>query len=263
VSERIRDEDRHMFVLFLDDISDSYQPLPFPSPGRDPSNRPVDGVSLLMKKWLAAIAACVTLVATWIAADILYPTRHSLRAFDARELARIETQMWRSYYERHRWRLFNELAELMSDQYGMPFWRSRLAAYHAARAAVVFQRGRNREDYLKALPDLERFYKLILRTSAEPFDVKRAAGLELEWWIVHRHRAEHPRIDLERALADLQAEIYRQPADGFRSHAQYRAEAMLLRDSVAESRSMSEWDWQKVAVLLNQSWFALRMSVSR
>jgi hypothetical protein len=155
------------------------------------------------------------------------------------------------------------LAELMSGQYGMPFWRSRLAAYHAARAAVVFQRGRNRAEYLGALPDLERYYDLVRRSSAEPFDVKRAAGLELEWWIVHRQRADHKPSDLENALADLQAEIYRQPAEGFRGHAHLRAEAMLLRDSIAESRRMSEWDWQKVAVLLNQSWFDLRTSVSR
>jgi hypothetical protein len=50
-----------------------------------------------MKTRLAVTGAIATLIASWIALDVAYPTRHSLRVFDAREVARIETQMWKSW----------------------------------------------------------------------------------------------------------------------------------------------------------------------
>ncbi len=107
------------------------------------------------RRWWLVLSLLLTGGLTlWIGADILYPTRADLRAFDAHAVARLETQMWRSYYEHHVIRLFNELAELLQRQYVMPFWRSRVAAYQAARAAVTFQRGHNRSEYLNALPNL-------------------------------------------------------------------------------------------------------------
>jgi hypothetical protein len=71
----------------------------------------------------------------------------------------------------------------------------------------VFQHGRDRSDYRKALPDLVDYYGLIRRASATPFEVQRVAELELEWWIVHRERERHPAGQLERSLAYLQAAV--------------------------------------------------------
>ena len=71
---------------------------------------------------------------------------------------------------------------------------------------------KERSDYEKALPDLIKFYSAVRKMSDIPFDVDRAAQLELEWWIIHRQRAQHAPGDLDRALAELQAELYRVPA---------------------------------------------------
>jgi hypothetical protein len=56
----------------------------------------------------------------WAAIDLWRPVSTSLREFDAEEVARLETQMWRSYYAKERLRLFNELAELLRRQYRLP-----------------------------------------------------------------------------------------------------------------------------------------------
>ena len=59
------------------------------------------------------------------------------------------------------------------------------------------------------------------------------------------------------ALGELAAEIYQMPAGRFHEHAQYRAEAMTLRDRVSEKGGLIEADWQKIHELLDQSWRSL------
>ncbi|MGZ5584635.1 MAG: hypothetical protein ACXWF2_16155, partial [Usitatibacter sp.] len=79
--------------------------------------------------------------------------------------------------------LFGQLATLLRRQYGLPILRSYVVAYHAARGAVVFQRGHAHADYELALPDIAAFYTGIRRVSSEHFDVQQAARRELDWWI--------------------------------------------------------------------------------
>jgi hypothetical protein len=110
--------------------------------------------------------------------DLYGPRSARLREFDPDEVARLETAMWRSYYEKRRLSLFSQLSELLRTQYNMPLIRSHWVAYKAANAAVVFQRGRKRSDYEKALPDLVEFYSAIRQMSDIPFDINRAASLE-------------------------------------------------------------------------------------
>jgi hypothetical protein len=194
----------------------------------------------------------------WDAWDLAAPVHSDLRDFDAHAVARMETGMWRSYYDHRRVALFSELATLLRTQYHLPFWRSWVGAYHGARAAVVFQRGRERADYEQALPDLRSFYKPIRAASNIPFDTEIAARLELEWWIDHRRRA----ATLRPSLAALQAEIYQLPANRFVEHADARAEAMLLRDARAEAGDMNDADWARIGALLDTSWTGLKNAVA-
>src|SRR5205814_10534301 len=116
------------------------------------------------------------------------------------------------YYDHQPVRLFGQLSELMRTQYGFPFWRSIVGAFYAARAAEVFQRGHSRDEYMRALPDLVSYYGLVRKTTVPPFDLDKAAALELEWWIIHRERATAGKEALDRSLADLQAGLYGRPA---------------------------------------------------
>src|SRR3981081_2423547 len=131
--------------------------------------------------------------------DLYYPRTTKMREFDADEVARLETAMWRSYYEKRRLELFNQLAELLRTQYRMSTLRSNQVAYYGANAAFVFKQGQQRSDYEKALPDLVKFYDAIRKMSDIPFDVDQAARLELEWGIIHRQPAPPPPRDLGQA----------------------------------------------------------------
>jgi hypothetical protein len=211
-------------------------------------------------KW--AILAIIAIAIAWLGYDLYGPRSTKLREFDPNEVARLETDMWRSYYARERVKLFNQLAELLRKQYHMPFATSNTIAYQAAKAAFVFKEGKNREDYEKALPYLIKYYQAIHDGADIDFNVERAAKLELEWWIVHRQRARHELGDLDRALAELPAEIYRMPADRFMEHARLRAEAMTIRDRRAEAEGVSEEDWKKIEELLRASWQSLWKAVN-
>ena len=197
----------------------------------------------------------------WALYDLYAPRTAHLREFDPDEVARLETAMWRSYYDKERVQLFLELSELLRTQYDMPLVRSNKVAYYAANAAFVFKEGKQRADYEKALPELINFYQSLRTMSDIPFNVDRAARLELEWWIIHRERAKHSPGDLEQALAELQSEIYQIPIERLREHGRLRAQAMTIRDTKADSDGVTEADWAQIDELLHQSWRSLATAV--
>lgn len=216
-----------------------------------------DSMKKILKKIALALLIIVVLLAAWIAFDLYKPHKVDIRQFDADEIARLDTAMWRSYYSRERVRMFSELTEVLEKQYKLPFWRRQLMAFYAAKSAFVFKDGKSRADYEKALPALEKFYSEIRDISTTDFDVKRAAQLELEWWIVHRERKKYQEGDLANALADAASALYNAPKEKFLEYGRFRAEAMKIRDTRAESGGVSEEDWQKIDELLHQSWRSL------
>ncbi|MDX6498324.1 MAG: hypothetical protein QOG23_1584 [Blastocatellia bacterium] len=193
--------------------------------------------------------------------DLYYPRTTQMREFNPDEVAHLETAMWRSYYDKQRLQLFNQLAKLLRLQYGLSQLKSNQVAYYGANAAFVFKQGQQRSDYEKALPDLLKFYGAIRKMSDIPFDVDRAARLELDWWIIHRQRDQHAPGDLAKALAELQAEIYHVPVDRVLEHGRLRAEAMTLRDTQAEKGGVTEADWTRINELLKESWGSLAKAV--
>ncbi|HZI48098.1 MAG TPA: hypothetical protein VFD75_09915, partial [Pyrinomonadaceae bacterium] len=140
--------------------------------------------------------------------DLYFPRTAKMREFNADEVARLETAMWRSYYEKKQVQLFNQLSELLRTQYHMPLVRSNQVAYYAASAAFTFKDGKSEKDFEKALPELVNFYSAIRKMSDVPFDVDQVARLELQWWIIHRERWKRKPDELPKALAELQAAIY-------------------------------------------------------
>jgi hypothetical protein len=216
------------------------------------------------KKSKAKRIVLIALVAAlaYAAFDLYGPRSSKMRSFDPDEVARLETGMWKSYYSRERLKLYNQLTELLRTQYNLPFVRSNAVAYQASRAAFVFKDGHNRGEYERALPYLVKFYRSVRAVSDVPFDVDRAARLELEWWIIHRERASHAPGDLDRALADLPAELYGVPAERLMEHARLRAEAMTIRDTKADQGGVTEADWARIDELLHASWQSLYRTVN-
>src|SRR5207249_2578359 len=215
------------------------------------SGRPIRRVMVRVISLIPALVICAVLY------DLFFPRTTRMREFDPDEVAHLETAMWRSYYEKQRVRLFNQMTELLRTQYHMTPVKSNLVAYYAANAAFVFKEGKQRSDYEKALPDLIKFYNYIHNMSDINFDVYKVSKLELEWWIIHRQRAQHAPGDLERALADLQAAIYNVPVERLMEHGRLRAQAMTIRDTKAEQGGVTEADWARINELLRGSWRSL------
>ncbi|MBS1599643.1 MAG: hypothetical protein JST75_15565 [Bacteroidetes bacterium] len=205
-----------------------------------------------MKRFLRILLAVILLLALWIVIDVNYPYKTNIKKFDYAEVARLDGEMWRSYYEKKKLKLFFQSSELMRKQFGVPFWRSQLMAYHAAKAAFTFKDGKNRSDYDKALPDLVKYYAAINDISDTSFDVKEAARLELEWWVIRRYRNEHPPAEWENCLARNAQTVYHLPAEKFVSFAHLRVLAMLMRDG--KENSITENDWLQIHQTLEQAW---------
>ena len=174
-----------------------------------------------------------------------------LRDFDGAAVGKLDTDMWRSYYERRPVRLFGQMIALLRTQYHMGPVMAAMNGYRAAHAAFVFKDGTSRADYERALADLERYYADISTLAVAPFDSREAARLELAWWILHREGSP----DLDTGLAKVQAVIYHVPEREFAEHAQLRATAMILRDS--KGGRITNDDWERIGKLLNRSWLSL------
>src|SRR5438552_2041164 len=75
------------------------------------------------------------------------------------------------------------------------------------------------------------------------------------------HMREFDPGEVDKALAELQAEIYRVPMDRLMEHGRLRAEAMTIRDNKAEAGGVTEEDWNRINELLRQSWRSLAAAV--
>lgn len=208
----------------------------------------------------------------WVATDVFVPRKHSIRQFDPAAVARLETAMWRSYYDKNPVLLFWQLAKGLREQFHAPFWRSFGLAFQATNAAFVFKQGQSQTDYRQALPTLVDYYQSIQELCSESFNVQRVAALELNWWIVHRQRDRYSYADLADALAQTSAALYNRPASAFIPYAQTRADAMRLCDEAQSVRrrggfagqhptGATEADWQRIERVLNQAWGKLHKIV--
>ena len=196
----------------------------------------------------------------WIFADLARPVNKDLRDFNPKVVGELDVEMWKSYYEKRKVKLFFQLSKLLRKQFGAPLWRSYYLAYHAAKAAVVFQGGTQRSDYVLALPNLKKYFKGISNLAIKSFDYSQAAKDELEWWIIRRD-PEYTTQDWEKLLAKVSANIYQLNPQDFEEHTRLRVEAMVTRDELRNDITSDDWDaieskliasWQSLHVVVNK-----------
>lgn len=205
------------------------------------------------------ILLCVLIsLSLWIAFDVNSKKKVNFRQFDPVVVGQLDADMWRSYYEKKRVKLFWQMSKLVREQFHAPFWRSFPMAYRAAKAAFVFKEGRNRTDYAMAFPFLENYYTDINTLSDKPFDTEKMTQQELEWWIIRREK-EHTTAEWEQILAETAAILFHEPPEKFKDYAHLRVEAMFFRDQKGEN--ITEADWQHVNDLCVQSWQAVQMAL--
>jgi len=174
-----------------------------------------------------------------------------LSGFEPAELGRVESAMWRNYYEGHWFRLGAQTMELACGQYRFSWWDGARIGTHTALAAAYF---RKHTDDPRCLPELERYYRIIERAAPARFDVNEAARLELTWWTERRKNV--PAQDYARTIARLTALNYGIQEGDALPAARLRAEAMAYRDARRDGRMM-EADWTELTRQLRAAYAAL------
>ncbi len=143
-----------------------------------------------------------------------------------------ECAAWAAYYRRE-WRPFLGAAVGMVDAgFGMGRRRTLIGAWHvlqANRAWAPFPDN----DPEAARAHMQRFYEIVRASGWGELDPARAAGLEVEWWRVHRAHQHGETGDepLVEALDALYAHVYDVPPGTMRDAARLRAEAMDHSDA--------------------------------
>jgi hypothetical protein len=190
---------------------------------------------------------------------LCWPRKADLRAFDPAEMARLETAMWRDYYEKHYPRLFYHLYELSRTQFGFSPLDSFRIALSAAQAAKTFQPTRSRAEADAALPQLVTYYRLLQPAAPVAFDVNETARLELDWWQARREKVG-PK-DYGRTVAEVAALTYGKSKDDptMLQSGIGCAEAMAFRD--ARGGAMTEADWSAIEGQLLRAYQLLKAGV--
>jgi hypothetical protein len=204
--------------------------------------------------WVLALAiGAAGIYACW-------PRKADLRAFDAAAMARLETAMWRDYYEKHYPRLFYHLYEVSRAQFGFAPLDSVRIALSAAQAAKTFQPTRSRREADAALPYLVTYYRLLLPAAPVAFDVEAAANLELDWWQARREAVAPQSYGL--TVAEVAALTYGKRRDDpvLRESGVARAEAMAYRDR--RGRAMTAEDWSAIEAQLLRAYNLLKGAVA-
>ena len=185
--------------------------------------------------------------------------KSDLRQFDYKKVAKLDSAMWRAYYNHQFIRLFFLLLQLMRTQLRFNWYLTAKLAYFSGLAAADYRLKRGREDYKKTLANLTKYYRILSKHSTEPFDYNEAARLELEWWDIHRYPKKCKK-SLQTSLAEAAAVIYSVKPSTLTEYAKYRAEAMMIPSHQGDSQKIKP-DWQKVESLLIRSWRSLYQSV--
>jgi len=197
--------------------------------------------------------AVVVVIFVWFENAVSNP---NLTEFVPQETGRLESGMWRSYYEGRWLQLACQTIQGACGQYGFSWWDGARLSLHAARSALFFRKS---TDDPRCLPELEQYYEIVRKATGRNFDSHLAAALELEWWKARR-QGKAP-IDYAPTIARLTGHVYGLPEGRVLRAAKLRAEAMAYRDARRDGR-MTEADWQEIACQLQLAALSLKESVA-
>jgi hypothetical protein len=210
------------------------------------------------------VRPALVLVAALLVGAVLgyasWPRAADLRGFEPAESARLETAMWRDYYDKRYPALFYHLYALSRTQFGFSPLDSLRIAWAAARAAKAFQPTRSREAANAALPPLVTYYRLLASAVPGGFDVEAAAHLELDWWQARREAVGPELYGV--TVARVAAITYGKPPDdpSLLISGIGRAEAMAYRD--ARGQAMTDQDWSEIECQLRRAYQSLKAAVT-
>jgi hypothetical protein len=187
-----------------------------------------------------------------------FPRHPDLTQFDPVAMARLETSMWRHYYDKQYLPLFADLYYVARREYGFSPLDSLRLSLSAARAAKSFQPSTSRAEAEAALPDLITYFGILSEASPKPLPVEDAALTELAWWQARREAATPQDYGL--IIARVATLVYGVEGEDLRRSGVVRAEAMAYRD--AHEANMTEADWSHIADQLELAYGLLKKALS-
>jgi hypothetical protein len=153
-----------------------------------------------------------------------------IRNFDPYKIAHYEKENYIAYYQKDWLKLLRVSVGLVMESFGFSWLQAAYGAYLVARAEIAFAPFPD-NDVPGAEAYMIRFYQFLKNVHREDFDVRRAAHLEVNWWIVHRKLFGNPgNQELVEALTDLYAEAYGIEPAKVQVSARQRAQGMLYSD---------------------------------
>jgi hypothetical protein len=192
------------------------------------------------------------------AAYICIPRHADLTKFDPAAMARLETTMWRHYYEKRYFPLFRDLYDVSRSQYGFSPLDSVQIAVSAASAAKSFQPSTSRAQAEAALPALNSYFRILSGAAPAPVEVEDAAQTELAWWQARREAVTPEEYGL--IIARVATLVYGVDGEDLSRSGVLRAQAMAYRD--AHEATMGEADWSLVADRLELAYGLLKKALS-
>ena len=213
-----------------------------------------------MLRFIRNLFLLVLLVLVAGLAYALWPRKADLRGFDADAVARLETAMWRDYYDHDHKALATKLYTLNRDLYHFSPADSARLAYYAGKAAQLFQPTGSRAEAQVALPLLVSFFTLMQQSSGEAFDPANAARLELDWWQLRRENITPP--EYGKVVAQVSEEIFQTKNERISKAAIQRAVMMGYRDARRDGK-MTPDDWALIEKNLIESYRDLKAGVGR
>jgi hypothetical protein len=178
-------------------------------------------------------------------------------------LAQLEAGGWRAYYDRDWPRVISLMVQLNQEEFKIPFPLSVVAALHIARASVAWAPVEH--DIAAVQRDLTRFYRMARRWSGMTFQPRRAAQLELGYWIEHRRLVgEADKAPYVEAMAALHSELFGLPKERMRPSAEWRVRASTTVDGITGGTSTDpEADWAKLEGELRECYRSIDRELAR
>jgi hypothetical protein len=204
------------------------------------------------------IGGAVVAVLAAVIAYCVIPRRSDLVRFDPSEMARLETAMWRHYYEKRYAALFLDLYHVARRQHGFSPLDSARVALAAARAARSFQPSTSRAEAGDAIPYLVGYFRIIARAAPVAVDIEDAARTELAWWQARREAV--PPEQYGAIIARVSTLLFGVDDADIRRAGLIRAQAMAYRD--ARDATMTETDWSTIGDRLAVAYSLLKKAVS-
>lgn len=179
-----------------------------------------------------------------------------LTRFDYQKVAKLDAETWRSYYNGNHnfYRLFTQALGLIKNQFGFSWYASAKLAYYAGWAASSYRLKSRNENYPRTLKNLTKMFKTVSANCSKPFDFKKAAELELEWWDIQRYPGKHKK-SLAQSLDENMTTVYGLNDGSVKGYGSNRAAALELLNKTGDDKQIRDY--------LVKAWRSLHLAIQK